>query len=168
MDQGLKALVLDLRYNPGGLLDSGVAVADRFLDAGLVVRTQGRAGIHSESFAQPYDTYKPALPLVVLVNEYSASASEVVGGALQDHKRAVLLGTRTYGKGSVQSMIDLDGEGAIKITIAYYYTPSGRLVHRLPDAKEWGLRARRSPADADGGPDQAARRVEAGRRRRRA
>jgi carboxyl-terminal processing protease len=138
-EAGLAGLVLDLRYNPGGLLDAGVAVADRFLDTGLVVRTQGRAGIHSEHYSQPYDTYKPALPMVVLVNEYSASASEVAGGALQDHRRAVLLGTRTYGKGSVQSMIDLDGEGAIKITIAYYYTPAGRLVHRLPDATEWGL-----------------------------
>ena len=77
--------------------------------------------------------------MVLLVNEFSASASEVVGGALQDHKRAILVGTRTYGKGSVQNLIDLDGKGALKLTIAYYYTPSGRLVHRLPGAKEWGL-----------------------------
>jgi carboxyl-terminal processing protease len=137
--EGLKGLVIDLRYNPGGLLDTGVAVADRFLDEGLIVRTQGRAGIHSENFAKPNDTYKPELPLVLLVNEFTASASEVLGGALQDHKRAVLVGSRTFGKGSVQNVIDLDGEGAIKITVAYYYTPSGRLVHRLPNAKEWGL-----------------------------
>ncbi len=137
--QGARALILDLRYNPGGLLDTGVAVADRFLDTGLIVRTRGRAGIHSESFARPYDTWKPAVPLALLINEYSASASEVVAGALKDHDRAVLVGTRTYGKGSVQSMLDLDGKGALKLTIAYYYTPSGRLVHRLPGAKEWGL-----------------------------
>jgi carboxyl-terminal processing protease len=137
--QGMKGLILDFRYNPGGLLDSGVAVADRFIDTGLIVRTQGRAGIHSESYARPNDTYKPMLPVVVLVNEFSASASEVVGGALQDHKRAILVGARTYGKGSVQNLIDLDGKGALKLTVAYYYTPSGRLVHRLPGAKEWGL-----------------------------
>jgi carboxyl-terminal processing protease len=137
--QGAKGLVLDLRYNPGGLLDSGIAVAGRFIDEGLIVRTQGRAGVQSESYADGHDTYRPMLPLVVLVNEYSASAAEVLGGALQDHSRAVLVGTRTFGKGSVQNVIDLDGEGAIKLTIAYYYTPSGRLVHRLPNAKEWGL-----------------------------
>ena len=137
--QGARGLVLDLRYNPGGLLDSGVAIAGRFIDEGLIVRTQGRAGIQSESYANGHDTYRPMLPLVVLVNEYSASAAEVLGGALQDHSRAVLVGTRTFGKGSVQNVIDLDGEGAIKLTIAYYYTPSGRLVHRLPNAKDWGL-----------------------------
>jgi len=136
---GMKALILDFRYNPGGLLDAGIAVADRFVDDGLIVRTQGRAGVHSESYAKPGDTYRPKLPLVVLVNEFSASASEVVGGALQDHKRAVLVGNRTFGKGSVQNMIDLDGKGALKLTIAYYYTPSGRLVHRLPGATQWGL-----------------------------
>jgi len=137
--QGLRGLVMDLRFNPGGLLDSAVAVADRFIDDGLIVRTQGRAGIHNESYARPYDTYRPPLPLVLLVNQYTASAGEVLGGALKDHERAVLVGTRTFGKGSVQNIIDLDGHGAIKLTIAYYYTPKGKLVHRVPNAKEWGL-----------------------------
>jgi len=139
VDQGVKGLVVDLRYNPGGLLDTAVAIADRFLDEGLIVRTQGRAGVFNENYAKSNDTYKPALALVVVVNEWSASASEVLGGALKDHSRAVLVGTRTFGKGSVQNILDLDGEGAIKLTVAYYYTPSGRLVHRLPNAKEWGL-----------------------------
>ncbi len=139
VERGLAGLIIDLRYNPGGLLDSAVAVADRFLDDGLIVRTKGRAGIRSENYARPYDTYQPPLPLVLLVNEYSASASEVLGGALQDYGRAVLVGTRTFGKGSVQNVIPLDSHGAIKLTVAYYYTPKGRLVHRIPGANEWGL-----------------------------
>lgn len=137
--RGMKGLVIDMRYNPGGLLDTAVAIADRFISEGLIVRTQGRAGIFNESYAKKGDDYKTQVKLVLLVNEWSASASEVLGGALKDHGRAVLVGTRSFGKGSVQNIIDLDGEGAIKLTVAYYYTPSGRLVHRLPGAKEWGL-----------------------------
>jgi carboxyl-terminal processing protease len=137
--RGLKGLVLDLRFNPGGLLDSATAIVDRFIDHGLIVRTKGRGGVHNESYARPYDTYDPQLPLVIVVNEFSASASEVTGGALQDYHRARLVGARTFGKGSVQNVIPLDGHGAIRLTIAYYYTPSGRLVHRLPGAMEWGL-----------------------------
>ncbi len=135
----LKGLIIDVRWNPGGLLDAAVAIADRFLDEGLIVRTQGRGGIHSQNYATPYDTYDPAVPVVILANEYSASASEVLGGALQDYNRAVLVGKRTFGKGSVQNIMDLDGHGAIRLTVAYYYTPTGRLVHKLPGAKEWGL-----------------------------
>ena len=137
--RGLKGLVIDLRNNAGGLLDSAVAIVDRFIDEGLIVRTQGRAGIHSESFATPYNTYEASLPLVLLVNEYSASASEVTGGALQDYARAVLVGTRTFGKGSVQNIVPLDGRGALRMTVAYYYTPAGRLVHRVGNAEKWGL-----------------------------
>jgi carboxyl-terminal processing protease len=135
----MKGLIIDVRYNPGGLLDTAVAIADRFLSEGLIVRTQGRAGIFNESYAKKTDDYRSQVALMLLVNEWSASASEVLGGALKDHGRAVLVGTRSFGKGSVQNIIDLDGEGAIKLTVAYYYTPSGRLVHRLPAAKEWGL-----------------------------
>jgi carboxyl-terminal processing protease len=137
--EGAKCLILDFRFNPGGLLDSAVGVVDRFIDHGLIVRTKGRGGVHNESYARPYDTYDPPLPLVVLVNGFSASASEVTGGALQDYERAKLVGERTFGKGSVQNVIPLDGHGAIRLTVAYYYTPSGRLVHRLKGAKEWGL-----------------------------
>jgi len=138
-ERGLRGLIIDLRNNAGGLLDSAVAVVDRFIDQGLIVRTQGRAGVHSESYATPYNTYDPPLPLVLLVNSYSASASEVMGGALQDHARAVLVGTRTFGKGSVQNVVPLDGHGALRLTVAYYYTPAGRLVHRVEGAENWGL-----------------------------
>ncbi len=139
LERGLRGLVIDLRNNAGGLLDSAVAIVDRFVDEGLIVRTRGRAGIHSESHATAYHTYDSPVPLALLINEYSASASEVMGGALQDHGRAVLVGTRTFGKGSVQNVVPLDGHGAIRLTVAYYYTPSGRLVHRVDDAEEWGL-----------------------------
>lgn len=138
-ERGLKGLIIDLRNNAGGLLDSAVAIVDRFIDEGLIVRTQGRAGIHSESYATPHNTYDPPPPLVLLVNEYSASASEITGGALQDYARAVLVGTRTFGKGSVQNILPLDGHGALRLTVAYYYTPAGRLVHRVGDAEKWGL-----------------------------
>ncbi len=137
--QGMKGLIIDLRYNPGGLMDSTVSIVDRFIDQGVIVRTQGRGGIHSESYARPYDSYDPPLPVVILVNEYSASASEIMGAALQDYGRAVLVGTRTFGKASVQSVIPLDGQGAIRITVAHYYTPAGRLVHKVAGAEVWGL-----------------------------
>jgi carboxyl-terminal processing protease len=124
----LVGIVLDLRNNPGGLLDQAVAVSDDFLGKGEIVSTRGR---HAED-AQRYDA-KPGditngLPMVVLINGGSASASEIVAGALQDHHRAVLLGTRSFGKGSVQTIIQLPGHGAIRLTTARYYTPSGRSI----------------------------------------
>ena len=124
----LKGLVLDLRNNPGGVLQAAVAVSDAFLNDGLIVYTQGRKKSSRMEFkAQPGDELEGA-PLVVLVNEGSASASEIVAGALQDHKRAVIMGRTTFGKGSVQSIIPISGKIAIKLTTARYYTPNGRSI----------------------------------------
>jgi carboxyl-terminal processing protease len=124
----LKGLVLDLRNNPGGLLDSAVLVSDAFLDRGIVVSVKGRTEDNKLSqSAMPGDVLKGA-PIVVLVNEGSASASEIVAGALQDHKRAVIMGQKTFGKGSVQTVIPLGNNSALKLTTARYYTPSGRSI----------------------------------------
>ncbi len=138
-EQSVRALILDLRTNPGGLLETGVEVTDRFLRSGVIVSTKGRFQQESVWKAGEENTYKP-LPMVVLVNEYSASAAEIVSGALKDHKRAKIVGVRTYGKGSVQSLLSLGKDlGEIKITTAYYYLPSGRNLHRRPNDKVWGV-----------------------------
>ena len=124
----LKGLVLDLRNNPGGLLDAAVLVSDTFLERGTVVSVKGRTEDNKLSqSATPGDILKGA-PIVVLVNEGSASASEIVAGALQDHKRAVIMGQKTFGKGSVQTVIPLGNNSALKLTTARYYTPSGRSI----------------------------------------
>ncbi len=124
----IEGIVLDLRNNPGGLLAQAVQVADLFLDSGLIVYTDGRL----ESQRQKYHAHKGStlddFPIVVLVNGGSASASEIVAGALQDHKRAIVLGTRTFGKGSVQTILPLDKDAALRLTTARYYTPSGRPI----------------------------------------
>jgi carboxyl-terminal processing protease len=126
---GLRGLVLDLRNNPGGVLEAAVSVSDAFLDDGVIVRASGRAvDARFEMDAQPGDLLQGA-PLVVLVNGGSASASEIVAGALQDHHRATLVGHRTYGKGSVQTVMPLSDGHAIKLTTSRYYTPSGRSIH---------------------------------------
>ncbi len=124
----LKGLVLDLRNNPGGVLNAAVEVSDAFLNEGLVVYTQGRVSESQLSFnATPGDLVDGA-PIVVLVNGGSASASEIVAGALQDHRRAVIMGEPTFGKGSVQTILPLNNGSAIKLTTARYYTPSGRSI----------------------------------------
>jgi carboxyl-terminal processing protease len=125
----LRGLVLDLRNNPGGLLDQAVAISDRFLPGNLaIVSTRGRAGGHvTEEKSKDRDTEK-AYPMVVLVNAGSASASEIVAGALQDHQRAVVLGVPTFGKGSVQTVIEMEDGSGLKLTIARYYTPRGRSI----------------------------------------
>ncbi|MBI5549843.1 MAG: S41 family peptidase [Deltaproteobacteria bacterium] len=125
----LKGLVLDLRNNPGGLLDQAVKVSDRFLAGGLViVTTKGRGGRHvEEEKSHERDTEAP-YPMIVLVNGGSASASEIVAGALQDHGRAVIMGRATFGKGSVQTLIELEDGSGLKLTIARYYTPKGRSI----------------------------------------
>ncbi len=126
---GLAGLVLDLRNNPGGVLESGVAVADAFLDAGVIVTADGRTSdARFEMDATPGDLIDGA-PLVVLVNAGSASASEIVAGALKDHARALLIGRRTYGKGSVQTVMPLSHGGAVKLTTSRYFTPSGGSIH---------------------------------------
>lgn len=139
-EQGCNGLILDLRFDPGGLLDTAVAVSDMFLPAGKrIVSTKGRSWAE-QVFDSTDDTVMPDTPLVVLANEGSASASEVVTGALSDNKRALFVGTRTFGKGSVQQVHALDsGLGALKLTGAYYYLPSGRNIHRKPDAEVWGV-----------------------------
>ncbi|WP_448189429.1 S41 family peptidase [Azospirillum sp. sgz301742] len=127
----LKGYVLDLRNNPGGLLDQSVSVSDTFLDKGEIVSTRGRKAEEGTRYnAKPGDMAK-GLPMVVLINGGSASASEIVAGALQDHKRAVILGTQSFGKGSVQTIIPLPGHGAMRLTTARYYTPSGRSIQQL-------------------------------------
>ena len=127
-DGDLRGMVLDLRTNPGGVLNAAVDVSDTFLDKGTIVSIKGRNGDNSRSFnARPGDKLNGA-PLVVLVNEASASASEIVAGALQDHKRALLVGAKTFGKGSVQTIMPLPNQAAIKLTTARYYTPDGRSI----------------------------------------
>jgi carboxyl-terminal processing protease len=127
----VKGLVLDLRNNPGGLLDQAVRVADRFLVSGVIVTTEGRNKKNVEvERAKERDT-EAAYPMIVLVNRGTASASEIVAGALQDHGRAVIMGTQTFGKGSVQTVVELEDGSGLKLTIAKYYTPKHRSIQEL-------------------------------------
>lgn len=137
-DSSLKGLILDLRNNPGGVLNAAIEVSDAFLDKGLVVYTKGRGeGAQQRFTATPGDVLKDA-PLIVLVNGGSASASEIVAGALQDHRRAIVMGEQTFGKGSVQTILPLPNGTAVKLTTARYYTPDGRSIQAegiVPDIK---------------------------------
>jgi carboxyl-terminal processing protease len=129
--ENLEGVVLDLRNNPGGLLTEAITVSDSFLETGEIVSTRGRSAEDGERFnAGPGDLAK-GKPIVVLINGGSASASEIVTGALQDHRRAIVVGTRSFGKGSVQTLIPLQGDGAMRLTTARYYTPSGRSIQAL-------------------------------------
>ena len=133
--QGMRALVLDLRGNPGGLLDEGVSVADLFLPAGkTIVETHARDPRENESFRAQTDEQFAGLPMVVLVDAYTASAAEIVSGALQDHDRALVLGEPSYGKGSVQTLFPLSGGSFLKLTTAKWYTPSGRSIQKAHEA----------------------------------
>ncbi len=126
---GVRGILLDLRNNPGGLLREAIAVSDAFLEDGMIVATRGRGGQELQrANARSRGTYPAEWPIVVLVNGYSASAAEIVAAALQDHQRATIAGVRTFGKGSVQNIIQLEDGGAMKLTIARYYTASGRSV----------------------------------------
>ena len=127
-DDRLLGAVLDLRNNPGGLLDQAIAVSDAFLERGEIVSTRGRDPASALRFNARAGDVIDDLPLVVLINSGTASASEIVAGALQDHGRALILGTRSFGKGSVQTVIPLSGRGALRLTTAHYYTPSGRSI----------------------------------------
>lgn len=156
-NDSLQGLVLDLRNNPGGLLDQAIAVSDAFLDKGEIVSTRSRRAEETQRFnARPGDLAN-GLPIVVLVNEGSASASEIVAGALQDHRRAVILGTKTFGKGSVQTVIPLARRAAMRLTTSRYFTPSGRSIQSVgiePDiyveqAKLEALTPRSSRREAD-------------------
>ena len=139
-DGPVNGLILDLRFNPGGLLSSAVDVVDRFIEDGPIVYTVDATGQKTQQTrASKAETY-PEFPLVVLVNQGSASASEIVSGALQDYGRALIVGTRSFGKGSVQDLFQLrDGQAFLKLTTQYYMLPLGRIIHRKPDAKEWGV-----------------------------
>lgn len=124
----LKGLVLDLRNNPGGLLQAAIDVTDLFIDQGLIVYTQGRLDNTEQSYAASSRTSIGDIPLVILINSGSASASEIVAGALQDHKRGIVMGTSSFGKGSVQTILPLNNQHALKLTTALYYTPLGRSI----------------------------------------
>jgi carboxyl-terminal processing protease len=125
---GLRGLVLDLRNNPGGLLTQAVRISDLFLESGMIVYTEGRIEAQRQKYFAQKDGTWLDFPIVVLVNGGSASASEIVAGALQDHKRAVVLGTKTFGKGSVQTILPLDDSSALRLTTARYFTPNGRSI----------------------------------------
>ena len=127
-DGPLNGLVLDLRNNPGGVLNGAVAVSDAFLTKGMIVYTEGRIADSRLRFNATPDDIIDGSPLVVLVNQGSASASEIVAGALQDHKRAIIIGAKTFGKGSVQTILPLSSDSALKLTTARYYTPSGKSI----------------------------------------
>src|ERR1700752_265876 len=148
----LSGVILDLRNNPGGLLDQAVAVSDAFLDKGEIVSTRGRRSEDAQRYnARPGDIAS-GLPLAVLINGGSASASEIVAGALQDHHRALLIGTKSFGKGSVQTIIPLAGHGAMRLTTARYYTPSGRSIQARgidPDVVVEAAKIEHPPAKDD-------------------
>ncbi len=137
--EGLKGLVFDVRFNPGGRLEEAEQLIDLFVKEGVIVTVKGRNRPEQKKMAVAEGTL-PDFPMVMLTNEHSASASEVLAGALKDNNRAVVVGARTYGKGSVQEVVPLDANaGELKITVAYWYLPSGKRVQRLKDAKEWGV-----------------------------
>jgi carboxyl-terminal processing protease len=128
----IKGLVLDLRNDPGGLLDQAVMVSDEFLSHGLIVKTEGRDPRQRMQFnAHPGDPGERDLPIIVLINEGSASASEIVAGALKDQHRALIMGTKSFGKGSVQTILPLGDGSALRLTTALYYTPSGKTIHEI-------------------------------------
>lgn len=132
----LKGLVLDLRNNPGGLLDQAVKIADIFIKSGVIVSTKGRIKSVDETYMAQNDGNEPVVPMIALVNEGTASAAEIVSGALQDNGKAIILGTQTFGKGSVQTVIPLENGAALKLTTAKYYTPKGKSIQAegiIPD-----------------------------------
>lgn len=140
--QDMKGLILDLRFNPGGLLSQATEISDMFIETGKIVSTEGRNSRNRKWEATKAGTYSN-FPMAILVNRYSASASEIVSACLQDHKRAKIIGERTWGKGSVQNVIELEeGDSALKLTTASYHRPSGKNIHRFPGSKDtdvWGV-----------------------------
>jgi carboxyl-terminal processing protease len=129
--ENVDGFVVDLRNNPGGLLTEAISVSDAFLEKGEIVSTRGRDPADGERFNATPGDLTTGKPIVVLINGGSASASEIVAGALQDHRRAIVVGTKSFGKGSVQSVVPLRGDGAMRLTTARYYTPSGRSIQAL-------------------------------------
>jgi len=168
--QGMKGLIIDLRWNPGGLLDEAVEVCEKFLPKGsLVVSTEGRRAVEKYA-AEGSGDELPGLPIVVLVNLDTASAAEIVTGCLQDYHRAVVLGEKTFGKGSVQTIFPFDDGSALKLTVAKYYTPSHKVIHQkgitpdilvpVTDAEEAAQILKREPGGADSLPDAERKHVE--------
>ena len=143
----LKGLVMDLRDNPGGMLGASVDVADAFLERGLIVYTKGRAGSGDRRFEASGEDLLRGAPIAVLIDSGSASASEILAGALQDHGRAVLIGTRSYGKGSVQTLLPLGNSRALKLTTAHYFTPNGRSITELGIDPDVAVPAAQADAD---------------------
>ena len=161
--ENLNGVVLDLRNNPGGLLSQAIRVSDAFLEQGEIVSTRGREPQDGERYnATPGDMIE-GLPMVVLINGGSASASEIVAGALQDHRRAVVVGTQSFGKGSVQSVMPLAGDGAMRLTTSLYYTPSGRSIQALGVAPDI-IVEQRDPIEVEEEVDGLPSRTEAGLR----
>ena len=157
MKGNMKGLVLDLRNNPGGLLDQAVSVSNAFLERGEIVSTRGRDNKGEQRFNASKGDITNGLPIVVLINGGSASASEIVAGALQDHKRGILMGTKTFGKGSVQTIIPVTSKGAVRLTTARYFTPSGNSIQAkgispdiyVPQSKIEVLENNKSRREAD-------------------
>ncbi|GGH30996.1 carboxyl-terminal processing protease [Cribrihabitans marinus] len=159
MDQ-VNGIVLDLRNNPGGLLTQAIKVSDAFLDSGEIVSTRGRQAADGERFNASEGDLASGKPIVVLINGGSASASEIVAGALQDHRRAIVVGTKSFGKGSVQTVMPLRGDGAMRLTTARYYTPSGRSIQALgvsPDIVVQQPRRRPNEAEEEENGDRPSR-----------
>jgi len=142
LEDGMRGLVLDMRYDPGGLFSQATEIADMFIEGGVIVSTKGRNTTERTWEAKKEGTF-PNFPMAIIVNHYSASASEIVAACLQDHHRAVIVGERSWGKGSVQNVIELEGgTSALKLTTASYHRPSGKNIHRFPGASEsdaWGV-----------------------------
>jgi carboxyl-terminal processing protease len=160
----VSGIVLDLRNNPGGLLNQAIMVSDAFLDKGEIVSTRGRNPEDGERFNAELGDLAQGKPMVVLINGGSASASEIVAGALQDHHRAVVVGTKSFGKGSVQTLVPLRGDGAMRLTTARYYTPSGRSIQALgvsPDIVVNQPRPAPAPAEGDAAATDRPQRSEA-------
>lgn len=149
---GLKGLVLDLRNNPGGLLEQAVKVADKFVESGLIVYTDGRLETQKFQYAAHKEGTYTGFPIVVLVNAGSASASEIVAGALQDHGRAILLGQRTFGKGSVQTILPMEDGSALRLTTARYFTPNGRSIQAKGIEPDIVVSDGREPPEGHPGP----------------
>jgi carboxyl-terminal processing protease len=142
LEQGMKGFILDMRFDPGGLFSQATEIADMFIDGGTIVSTKGR-NTPSRTWEAKKDGTFPNFPMAVIINHFSASASEIVAACLQDHHRAVIVGERSWGKGSVQNVIELEGgTSALKLTTASYHRPSGKNIHRFPGASEkddWGV-----------------------------
>src|SRR5262245_39305227 len=157
--QPFQGLVLDMRDNPGGLLDQAVKVADAWLSDGLVVYTKGRVDSQLHEFRAHSQGTEPSYPIVVLVNEGTASASEIVAGALQDHRRALVIGVQTFGKGSVQTVYPLEAGNGLRLTTALYYTPGGRSIQEVGITPDIIVRAPEREPLVEGEEGEAPRRV---------